>query len=95
MRSAKHGPTTSGVELSNVSQHGMWLLVDEREHFLPFDDFPWFRDGSIGQLAVIERPSSRHLHWPELDVDLTLESIEDPARYPLVSRAGKHADAGG
>lgn len=95
MRSAKRGTTTSDVELSNVSQHGMWLLIDESEQFLPFDDFPWFRDASIGQLAAIERPSPRHLYWPELDVDLTLDSIERPAGYPLVSRAHEGRDEHG
>jgi len=85
MRSARLGDATSGVELSNVSVHGMWLLVDDRELYLRFDDFPWFREASIGALANIERPSARHLRWPQLDVDLTLDSIEDPSRYPLVS----------
>lgn len=92
MRSAKHGATTSDVELTNVSQHGLWLLVDENEHFLPFEDFPWFRDASIGQLAAIERPADRHLYWPELDVDLTLDSIENPERHPLVSRSVRKGD---
>ena len=64
----------------------MWLLIDERELYLPFDQFPWFRDAAIAALAEIERPSPRHLFWPQLDVDLTVESIEDPSRYPLVSK---------
>ena len=88
MKSRQPGETTSAVELSNVSVHGMWLLVDRRELFLPFDEFPWFRDATIGQLAVIERPRPNHLRWPDLDVDLSLASIEHPERYPLVSGAG-------
>jgi hypothetical protein len=65
----------------------MWLLVDDRELYLPFAQFPWFREAPIAALAEIERPSPRHLFWPQLDVDLTLESIEEPSRYPLVSRS--------
>jgi hypothetical protein len=71
-----------------VSQHGLWLLIDLEEHYLPFDDFPWFRDATIGQLCYIQRPTRDHLYWPELDVDLTLDSIERPRDHPLVSRAG-------
>jgi hypothetical protein len=71
-----------------VSPHGLWLLIDDREHYLPFDAFPWFRDATIGQLSRVERPTREHLHWPDLDVDLTLDSIERPNTYPLVSRAG-------
>ncbi len=73
--------------MSNVSVHGMWLLIDNRELYLPFEEFPWFREASIGALADIERPNERHLYWPQLDVDLTLDSVQDPARYPLVSQA--------
>jgi hypothetical protein len=62
------------------------LLVDGREHFLPFDDFPWFRNATVAQLSSIERPGADHLQWPELDVDLSLQSIERPEDYPLVSR---------
>ena len=86
MRSAEPGTSTSGVELSNVSPHGLWLLVDGREHYLSFHDFPWLREATIAQLARIERPQPEHLHWPDLDVDLTLEIIERPADFPLVSR---------
>lgn len=88
MRSAEHGTGTSGVELSNVSQHGLWLLVDGSENYLPFDDFPWFRDATIAQLSRIDRPTRDHFHWPELDVDLSLRIIESPTEYPLVSRTG-------
>jgi hypothetical protein len=79
--------STSTVELSNVSAHGIWLLIDERELFLPFDEFPWFREATIAQLASIERPSRESLRWLDLDMDLSIDSIEHPDRYPLVSRA--------
>ena len=85
MRSAKPGDSTSGVELQNVSPHGMWVLVDEREHYLPFEDFPWFRDATVAQLGEIERPRPGHLRWPQLDVDLTLDSMDHPEWYPMVS----------
>jgi hypothetical protein len=31
-------------------------------------------------------PSPHHLRWPDLDVDLAVESIRDPEKFPLVSR---------
>jgi hypothetical protein len=83
-KSAKRGKRTS-VEVANVSPHGFWLLIDGIEHFLPFVDFPWFRDATIGELVSVELPSPRHLYWPELDVDLAVESLINPERYPLIS----------
>jgi hypothetical protein len=86
MRSAARGKSTSIVEVTNVSKHGFWLLLGDREHFLPFEHFPWFRDVSIGQLCNVELPHPHHLHWPDLDIDLAVESIDHPERFPLLSR---------
>ena len=61
------------------------MLVEEREVFLPFETFPWFREAPIGQLVNVTLPQPRHLYWPDLDVDLAVESIDHPAKFPLVS----------
>ncbi|MBI2159516.1 MAG: DUF2442 domain-containing protein [Candidatus Rokubacteria bacterium] len=87
MTSAQHGQSTSAVEVTNVSPHGFWLLVEQREYFVLFKDFPWFRDATIAELMKVELPSPHHLYWPDLDVDLAVESLDHPERYPLVSRA--------
>ncbi|MGA9371258.1 MAG: DUF2442 domain-containing protein [Solirubrobacterales bacterium] len=81
-----HGATTSEVEVTNISQHGFWLL-DGRELFLPFEEFPWFKRAPVAAILGLERPHPGHLYWPDLDVDLSVESIEHPDRYPLRSRA--------
>ena len=36
------GRATSTAEVTNISQHGFWMLVDGRELFLAFDEFPWY-----------------------------------------------------
>lgn len=79
-------PPTSATEVTNISRHGFWLLLEDREQFLPFEEFPWFRGASVGAILNVERPHPHHLYWPELDVDLSVESIEHPERYPLKSR---------
>ncbi|MDJ0864402.1 MAG: DUF2442 domain-containing protein [Gammaproteobacteria bacterium] len=87
MSSKPHGGPTFQVEVTNVSSHGLWLLAHGRELFLSFDDFPWFKDASIGSVLKVEEPSPGHFYWPDLDVDLGLETIENPERFPLKSRA--------
>jgi len=57
--------------------------VDGKEHFLPFDEFPWFADASVRSIGKVERQSSDHLYWPDLDIDLTLDMIDYPHKYPL------------
>lgn len=86
MTSAALGASTSQVEVTNISQHGFWLLLGDEELFLPFSEFPWFRDVTVGKILHVELPSPNHLYWPDLDVDLAVDSIRHPERFPLVSR---------
>ena len=87
MRSADLGQDTLAVEITNVSKHGFWLLLGDEELFVPFSNFPWFRDVPIGKLTEVELPSPHRLYWPALDVDLAVDSIRHPEQFPLVSRA--------
>ncbi len=91
MKSAKLGKRTSQVEVTNVSKHGFWLLIGDKERFVPFDQFPWFRNAPIGHLLNVELPSTHHLYWPDLDVDVAVESIDHPERFPLVSKVRSSA----
>jgi hypothetical protein len=86
MKSALPGTNISEVEVTNISKHGFWLLLKNRELFVPFSDFPWFKEATIAQLINVEWPGQHHLYWPDLDIDLAVESIEHPERFPLVSR---------
>ena len=89
MTSAVLGAAISPVEVTNISRHGFWLLLEDEELFLPFFEFPWFRDAAVGKIVRVELPSAGYLHWPELDVDLAVESIRHPERFPLVSCVGE------
>lgn len=82
-----HGSSTSAVEVTHVSPHGFWLLLDAEELLLPFEHFPWFKKASIEQLSDVQWPTPDHLYWPQLDVDLSVASIRNPGAFPLVSRA--------
>jgi hypothetical protein len=89
MRSGQPGAHISSLPVTNVSRHGLWLLLDEHEVFLSFQQFPWFADATIAQLSKVARPLPQHLYWPDLDVDLHVDSIERPEEFPLVSRERK------
>lgn len=75
----------SHPEINQISKHGIWLLFGEREHFLAFDNFPWFRNASVSAIQNVELLNEQHLYWLDLDVDLAMESIEHPERFPLLS----------
>ncbi len=85
MRSNALGKSTS-VEVTNISSHGIWLLAGERELFMSYDDFPWFKDAPVGKVLNVEEPAPNHFYWPSLDIDLTTEIIEHPEKFPMQSK---------
>ena len=85
MKSELPGTSTSQVEVTNISKHGFWLLLSDRELFLAFESFPWFREAPVADILNVELPHPHHLYWPALDIDLHVESIEQPDRYPLIA----------
>ena len=85
MKSAAPGNNTSAVEVTNISGHGIWLYVRDNEYFLPFEEFPWFREKSVREITHVEEPSPGHFYWPDIDVDLSEDIIKQPDRYPLTA----------
>ena len=81
-----HGASTSGVEVTHVSQHGFWLLLKDEELSVPFSEFHWFKNVTIEQLSKVELPSENHLYWPQLDIDICVDSIRNPKAFPLISK---------
>lgn len=80
------GITTSEIEVSLVSSKGFWLLVGDNELFVSYAEFPWFKQATVEQITTVKLLSPNHLYWPMLDVDLAVESIRNPALFPLVSK---------
>ncbi len=85
MTSVTLGNNISAAEVTHISKHGLWLLLGNEELFVPFSEFPWFQDAPIGKVLDVEWPHPDHLYWPALDIDLSVESIRNPAAFPLRS----------
>jgi len=86
MKSEGLGLSTSQAEITHISQHGIWLLCDEKEYFLPYEKFPWFKNANISQVHDVKVLSRGHVYWESLDIDLSLSIIAEPEKFSLVSR---------
>lgn len=87
MRSSdKRGKIFLGCEVANISRFGVWVLVSGHEYFLDHIKFPWFKSAAVEDVLNIESPRPGHLRWPSLDVDLHIDSISSPERFPLVAK---------
>ncbi len=87
MRLKNPGKSTSAVEIVNISEFGLWVSIEDKEYFLSFEDFPWFKNARINEIHNVELSSGSHLYWPDLDVDLNLDIINSPEKFPLTSKA--------
>ncbi len=87
MNSPTPGKTTSELEVTNISSHGIWLFTNGEELFLSYQDFPWFKEAPVGKILHVEEPSPGHYFWPDLDIDLGRDTIKHPGQFPLKAKS--------
>ena len=89
MSLSTHGVATSpnnkGIqaEVTNISVFGFWLLIENEEYFVPFADYPAFKQATIVQIYEMVVLSPTQFHWPELDIDIELTALQHPDKFPL------------
>ncbi|MCG2712883.1 MAG: DUF2442 domain-containing protein [Candidatus Omnitrophica bacterium] len=88
MRSLKNGKTIS-VSVENITPFGIWILVKAKEYFLDYQNYPFFRNQIIKDIQNVKLLHGFHLYWPNLDIDLEIDNLENPTKYPLISKLGK------
>ncbi|MFH0812854.1 MAG: DUF2442 domain-containing protein [Pseudomonadota bacterium] len=74
------------VSVENITPFGIWLLVKKKGYFLSYSDFPYFKDQTLNSIQNVQLLHGYHLYWPDLDIDLEIDNLENPEKYPLKSR---------
>ena len=82
MSLSTNGKNTLVVEISHIS---VWLLTNRKELFMPYEDFPWFKNQTVNAIMNVEEISEGHFYWKDIDVDLTEDMIEHPEKFPLTA----------
>ncbi len=85
-KSETRGKSTLKPEVVGITAHGIWILARGAEYFAAFRDFPWFKNASVSAIYAVTEPHPGHIYWPDLDVDLHLDSLKNPAAFPLVAK---------
>ena len=83
MKLNQHGKSISTVELQSINQHGIWLFAENKEYFLAFSEYPWFKNAPIKDITNMEINFGHHIHWPQLDIDIDLKSVNCIEQFPL------------
>ena len=74
------------VSVENITSSGVWLYIKGKEYFLDYEKYPYFRDQTVRAIQNVRLLHGFHLFWPDLDVDLEIDNLENPERYPLKSK---------
>jgi hypothetical protein len=89
MKSSKRGKTIS-ASVENITPFGIWLFVKDKEYFLNYKDYPYFREQVLSAIQDVQLLHGYHLYWPQLDVDLEINNLDNPDNYPLQYRTTTH-----
>ena len=89
MKSLRHGKNIL-VSVENITPFGIWIFVKEKEYFISYKDYPYFKDQTLSSIQNVQLLHGYHLYWSELDVDLEIDNLDNPQKYPLKSRIVKN-----
>jgi hypothetical protein len=79
--------TLSAAEITGINALGFWILIEDREYFVPFADYPAFQSGTVAQIYRFDHHAPQQIYWPELDIDIDLNALAEPERFPLAFRS--------
>ena len=83
---SKSNTSSTSVSVLMINAQGIMLSVQGNDYFLSYNRIPWMQDAPIRSVLNVQMSGSRAIEWPDLDVDLEIESLRHPERYPLVMK---------
>lgn len=81
LRSSSHD---TSVCVLMINDKGLMISVQGQDYFLSYNRIPWMRNASIADALNVQMSGRNAIEWPNLDVDLEIESLKHPERYPLL-----------
>lgn len=69
-----------------INDKGLMLSVLGQDYFISFNRLPWMKDAPIRDVLDVQMCGDDAIEWPKLDIDLEIDSLKHPERYPLVMK---------
>jgi hypothetical protein len=83
MLSETHGRNIFTSEVTAIGRDGFWLISDDKEFFVPYENYPAFRRATVEQIYSVREIAPGQFYWEELDIDIEIEALAHPERFPL------------
>lgn len=72
------------VNVLMINSQGLLLNVCGNDYFVSYNRLPWMKDATIKSVLNVQMSGCKAIEWPDLDVDLEIESLKHPEKYPLL-----------
>ena len=83
---SKNYTADTSVSVLMINAQGIMLSVCGNDYFLSYNRIPWMRDASISSVLNVKMSGRNAIAWPDLNVDLEIDSLKHPERYPLIMK---------
>ena len=74
------------VSVRSIMPDGIFLTLSDNDYYLSYNRLPWFRNAKISDIFNVAMMGDDAIRWETLDVDLEIDSLKYPERYPLVMK---------
>ena len=81
---SRNNISNTSVSVLMINGQGIMISVGGQDYFLSYNRVPWMREASINDVLNVQMCGAEAVEWPALDVDLELDSLRHPERYPLL-----------
>ena len=76
----------TSVNVLMINDKGIMLSVKGNDYFISFNRIPWLKSASIMDALNVKMSGRNAIEWPTLDIDLEIDSLKHPERYPLIMK---------
>ena len=72
------------VSVLMINAQGIMISVQGHDYFLSYNRIPWMQDAPICSVLNVRMSGPEAIEWPDLDVDIEIDRLRHPERYPLL-----------
>jgi len=80
----KNSTNSTLADVLMINDRGIMISVQGHDYFLSYNRVPWMRDATINEVLDVQMSGKNAIEWPKLQVDLEVDSLKHPERYPLL-----------
>lgn len=81
---SRNNTNSTSADVLMINDRGLMISVQGQDYFLSYNRVPWMKDATISEVLDVRMSGKNAIEWPKLDVDLEIDSLKHPERYPLI-----------